>query len=228
MATRETMLVLLGQRIQDSEEVLSAEARSTALREALKDYQRYRPRRLVTDIIGNGGSDYPLPSSWVMDQSLIDSIEFPYGDVPPVYLDEADYVLYQSVSTTVLRLLTVTPSVTQTLRILFTTQHQLTETTSSIPASDEAAVANKAASLCCLWLAAHYAQQGQATVRADSTQHDSKVRQYRDLSKDFLELYHNHLGIGDDVDVAAASAVLDWDNTFSWGAERLTHPRSWA
>jgi hypothetical protein len=102
--------------------------------------------------------------------------------------------------------------------------------TATVPVADEDAVVNKAASIGCTWIAAHYAQQGQASLAADVTNHESKSRQYRELAKAFQTAYNGHMGIDTkdgSAPVAAASAVLDWDSGYPWGEDRLTHPRRW-
>jgi hypothetical protein len=233
MTTLPVLLVALGDRLQDGEEIIKLHQRQLALTEAVKDLARFRPRLLVGDIVGNGTSTYTLPAGWVVDVSSLLSLEFPLGNDPPTYLEESDWTLYRSASTTVqLRLVRELPSASQTMRLLYTAPHTLgsTPATTTLTAVDEEPALNKAASLCCTWLAAYYAQQGQASLAADVTNHESKSRTYRDLAKDFQRLYNEALGIDTkdgQAPVKAASAVGDWDNSYPWGEDRLTHPQRW-
>ena len=233
MTTLALMQVNLGSRIKDTEAIVTLQERELALIEAVKDFGRFRPRQLVADIVGTGVSDSAVPAGWVLDVSQVLSVEFPSGNVPPEYLEDADWTIYRSAtSTVVLRFLRDTPSASQTIRVTFTAPHALgaTPATTTLTTQDEEPVLNKAAAYCCTWLAAYYAQQGQASLAADVTNHESKARTYRDLAKDFQRLYNEALGI-DMKDgmapVRAASAVLDWDNSYPWGEDRLTHPRRW-
>ena len=232
MTTQALMLITLGDRLQDTEGILTTAQRQQALTEAVKDLGRFRPYSLVADITGNGTSDYPLPVAWVPNVSGVVSIEYPAGDIPPVYLEDGDWTLYRDATSTVLRLLRDIPSASQTIRLTFTTPHVLggTPATTTLSALDEEPVLNKAASYCCTWLASYYAQQGQASLSADVTSHESKSRMYRELAKDFQRLYNEALGIAIKdgmAPVRAASAVMDWDNSYPWGEDRLTHPRRW-
>lgn len=231
MATLQSLVIKLADRLQDADQVLILDKQQAALAEALTDYQRFRPRGLIGDLVGNGTNLYTLPSGWVQDFSRILSLEFPQGEDPPRYLEEGDYGLYQSTSSLYqLRLTTHVPTASQTIRVSFTGPHSTTSTASTIPSPDEEAVVNKAASIACTWLAAYYAQQGQSSIGADVTNHESKSRQYRDLAKSYQMAYAAHLGIDGDqgqAAVLAASAIIDWDSTYPWGEDRLTHPRRW-
>jgi hypothetical protein len=233
MTTLPLLLVGLGVRIKDVEAIITLPERELALLEAAKDLGRFRPRQVVADIVGNGTSDYAVPAGWVLDVSSMVSVEFPAGDIPPIYLEDSDWTLYRSATSTVLlRLLRDTPSASQTVRVTFTAPHTLgtTPATTTLTAQDEEPVLNKAASYCCLWLAAYYSQQGQASLAADVTNHESKARTYRDLARDFQRLYNEALGIDmrdGQAPVQAASAVVDWDMSYPWGEDRLTHPRRW-
>lgn len=231
MATLTSLVLKLGDRVQESEGILALDQRQAAMTEALADYQRFRPRQLIGDITGNGTGTYALPAGWTQEFSRIVSIEFPSGETPPVYLEDADWTVYQSASSTyALRLLTEVPVASQTLRVSYTGSQTATATTCTVPSTDEEALVNKAASLACGWLSAYYAQQGQSSIGADVTNHESKSRQYRDLAKQFQQLYASHLGIDSSegqAPVMAASAIMEWDNTYPWGEDRLTHPRRW-
>jgi hypothetical protein len=217
------MLLKIAERLQDTAQVLSDQQRVGALAEALQDYQKWRPRVLVADIAGANGYDYALPLDWVGGESVLQRIEYPAGSWPPLYLEDEDWTIYHTADGTLLRMLLYRPGPTQTLRLTYTAPY----TYETLPAADVNAIANKAASIACRWLAAHYAQEGQSSISADVTNQESKARQYRDLAKDYAEAYETHLGLSDDTEVAAASAVLDWDMRYVWGSDRLTHPRKW-
>lgn len=225
------LVARLADRVQDDEGILTTVQREAAIAEAVAAYSRVRPQRGLADLTGDGTQTYDLPAEWVAGFSVLQSVEFPAGESPPVYVDEADWLLYQPDSdTTVLRLLADTPSASQTIRLRYTALHVVDDAASTLPAQDADAVVNYAASVACLWLAAHYAQQGQATLSADVTNHESRVRQYRDLARDYKTAYAAHLGLSTTdgaAPVSAASTVLDWDSRSSWGGDRLTHRARW-
>jgi hypothetical protein len=233
--TLATMLTKLTERLQDDDSVLEAGEMISAVREAVVDYSRYRPSEAVADIAGTGGYDYALPAAWVTDFSHLLCVEFPAGERIPVYLEETDYGLYRTTTTTQLRLLTVTPSATQTVRVTFTVPHMVTTQASTLPAQDETAVANKAAAIGCGWIAAHYASQGESSLNAEAAAQESKSQRWADMAKYFDALYNRHLGIGkgnDAAPVVAASTAQDWDSSlaiddpWTFGQNRLTHA-SW-
>jgi hypothetical protein len=94
----------------------------------------------------------------------------------------------------------------------------------TIPAIDEDAVANLAASLCSGALASAYAQTSDSTITADSVDHRSKSQEFSSRAKIQKQNYLNHLGLKEG-DIAPASAVKDIDVDYPWGGDRLTHPR---
>jgi hypothetical protein len=94
----------------------------------------------------------------------------------------------------------------------------------TIPAIDEDAVANLAASLCSGALASAYAQTSDSTITADSVDHRSKSQEFTSRAKMQKQNYLDHLGLKEG-NVAPASAVGDMDVKYPWGEERLTHPR---
>ena len=98
----------------------------------------------------------------------------------------------------------------------------------TIPASDEDAVANLAASLCSGALASAYAQTGDSTITADSVDHKSKSEQYAARAREQKKVYLNHIGIKEgESEVSPASVVKDLDVDYPWGGDRLTHPKKW-
>ena len=94
----------------------------------------------------------------------------------------------------------------------------------TIPAIDEDAVANLAASLCSGALASNYAQTSDSTITADSVDHKSKGQEYASRARIQEQNYLNHIGLKKG-DVAPASIVKDFDIDYPWGGDRLTHPR---
>ena len=99
-------------------------------------------------------------------------------------------------------------------------------TQNTIPAIDEDAVCNLAASLCSGALASTYAHTSDSTVTADSVDHQSKSREFASRAREQKKIYMDHLGLKDG-EVAPASAVKSMNADYPWGEDRLTHPKKW-
>lgn len=97
----------------------------------------------------------------------------------------------------------------------------------TIPASDEDAVANLAASLCSEALASAYAHATDSTITADSVDHRSKAQEFAARAKAKKKIYLDFLGIKEGEVVPAASVTRDYDINYPWGDDRLTHPKKW-
>lgn len=189
-----------------------------SIAQALNAYSKVRPRRVVDDIPGNGTNDLDLPELWNDDFSTIESIEFPIGTVPETLLCLDDFKIYRTPDGPKLRLLNTKPAADDTLRLLFTRLH----VEESVPQADLEAVADKAASLCCLQIAAASGGNMTSTIAADSVDYKSETDQYRRLSGEFEARYRDHLGIGKDAPVKAASATAA-PPSGSGSRTRLTH-----
>jgi hypothetical protein len=180
-----------------------------AITEALKRYSGVRPRRVPADIQGNGGHDYDLPGDWVPEFSTFESIEYPVGQIPELFIDRRDYKLYLAPAGTKLRIISASPDPDEILRAVYTVTH----TEETLPVNDIEAVANLAAANCLRMLAAGYGQTSDPTINADVVNYRSKADEFRRLADSFEQQYNDHLGIGKDAPVAAACAVTtDQDN----------------
>jgi hypothetical protein len=181
----------------------------SAITEALKRYSGTRPQRVPVDIQGNGSHDYPLPDGWIPGFSAFESIEYPVGQVPELFIDRRDYKLYLTPTATVLRVVCATPDATETMRAVYTVPHS----EETLPDNDLEAVANLAAANCLRVLAAGYGQTSDSTINADVVNYRSKADEFRRLADSFEQQYNEHLGIGKDAPVSAACAVTtDQDN----------------
>lgn len=230
----ELLAFRLDERLQDGDGVVTEAERYALLDAALALYSRHRPLVRVVDLAGDGSYDYALPSTWELSTSALQCLEFPAGNRTPTILETTAYTLYQSPTGTVLRMLEVTPAVGETLRLTYTARHTADLTSTSVPVSDQHALVDLAASLGCGWLAAHYAQEGDASISAQITEQQQKAEHYRQMARHFRDLYNLHLGLGREAQsqVVAASATADWDTNFiiesgPWAGtyDRLTHSR---
>lgn len=174
-----------------------------AVAEAIRRYSRVRPRRLCVDVAGNGTHDYALPDGWTPDFSVIDQIEYPVGQVPELYLDMRDYKVVLTPAGLVLRILSATPTAAETMRVQYTAPHA--ETT--LPDNDLDAVANLATSHALHILASCYGQTSDPLIGADVVNYRSKSGEFLKLAKAFEDHFNEHLGLGKEVPVAAASVT---------------------
>lgn len=176
---------------------------SSALTEALKRYSTARPRLVCDDLAGIGGHDLALPAGWCDGLSTITSIEYPVGNVPETLLDGDEWTLYQSPAGLKLRLLDAMPTPTETVRVLYSALHS----EATVPAADEEAIANLAASLCLRQLASLYGQTSDPTINADVVNYRSKTDEFRRLAESLEGLYNAHLGLGNNTPVTGAMAT---------------------
>jgi hypothetical protein len=214
-------------KVKDESEKLVPEDFAQGLVEALKRYSKVRPRMLVEDIPGNNGHDYDLPPGWVADFSSFDTIEYPLGQVPELFLDPRDFRLYLTPSGTRLRVTSFAPTPAETMRANYTVPH-VEET---LPDQDTDAVANLAAANCLRRLAAAYGQTSGSTIQADTVNYRSKTDEFRRLADAYEQQYNDHLGIGKDAPVAAACSMASAPDDGSVGLVhlnskvRMTHGR---
>lgn len=213
--------------VKDDSQKLSAvdedgkDAFDRSLASGLETYSRHRPDSKVVDIVGNGAHDYVLPTGWVTEFSGISSIEYPIGNVPATCLEADEYEIYRTPTDRKLRLKAATPAASESFRVTFTAPR--TETT--VPAADEEAFCNLAASYCLEVLANLFTQTSDPSIAADVVNYRSKGYEFSQRAKRLMQIYNDHLGIKEGSATTAASAVADLDIGYPGGGDRLTHPR---
>lgn len=184
-------------------------------------YSTDRPQTAVEDVAAAGGNMVDLPPGWQADFSAVVNLEIPPGQVPPAYVHQDDWTLYQVLAG--YQVMLAWPlTAGDTVRFHYTIAHTLDETADTIPARDREAVANWAAALLLDQLATVYAGHRQSTIDADSVDWQNKSRDFAGRAKASRQLYWNHLGI-DPKRNAAAGAVVDLDMRDSRGKDRLFH-----
>lgn len=176
---------------------------NNAVTAALARYSKGKPRTLVKDLPGTDGHDLALPVEWSADFSAVVSLEYPIGNVPADILQPGCWMLYQSPTTTVIRLADLSPAVTEYVRCTFTVLY----TEATLPVVDQEAVADLAAAICLLQLAAAYGNNMDSTIQADSVDHQSKTDQYRRLAQELRRKGLAALGLDDEDTTPAASVV---------------------
>lgn len=207
----------------DSGKLSNPDDFNAAIAAALKTYSKHRPDIAVEDITGNGTHDYDLPDAWMEGFSSISSIEYPMDKVPAELLDNDEYAVYQTPDGKKIRLMNDMPPTTDAFRLSYT----LPRMQDTILANDEDALCNLSASFCLDQLANAFAQTSDSTIGADSVNYRTKSYEFAQRAKKHMQLYKEHVGIKEGDTAAPASAVVDLDEKYPGGGERLTHPR-WA
>lgn len=206
--------------LQDAAERLSAAARDAAIFQAISDYSRDRPRRVVVDVLGSGAFDLPLPPDWVEGFSHILAIEYPAGRREPSLLESGAWTLYASPTATVLRLLDVTPRTGETVRLSYTVPHG--EDSTTLPAQDFDAVADLAAAIAFEKRATLVAEGRDPTLAADLVGSRARAEDFSSRAREARRRYNERLG--KEGQPGAATAAADWDLDLTPGGDRITHP----
>lgn len=212
------------------------------IQEAALAYSRVKPRRLIENVAGDGGFDYVLTgtnkkvTAWSDGFSEIRRLIFPVDDSAQTenVVDEDDFAIVAKLDGANmekwLRFLADSPLATEKFRITYTAPHTVDAQGSSIPAADEEAVVNKAASLSCEAIAAYYANRSESSLGSDAIDFGDKAEAYQGQARIYRKEYEAHLGIGSEGEKAAAKAasvVSDLDLPPSWSGGRsfLWHGR---
>lgn len=215
------------QTVKDTASKLTSDERDNWIQEAVKIYSKHRPRVVVKDITGDGTYDYSISTSlasWIKGFSIIKSIEYPADERDPSYLEDDEYAVYEKEAGQYLRLFADMPSAIEKIRVAYTALHILSESQDTVPAIDEDAICNLAASLCSQALASVYAATSDSTIGADSVNYRTKSQEYSSRAREQKKIYLEHLGIKEG-EVAPSSAVTDMSMNYPGGGDRLTHPR---
>ena len=209
-----------------------------AVNRAMSTHSKHRPRTVVEDISGSGAFDYDLSvalASWDEAFSSVSSVEYPADDtderVPSV--DSNEYRIYEKPTTgKCLRFLEQAPATGEKIRVTYTAPHAFVlgddEDECTVESRDEDAVQALAASVYAKMLVAAYTLNNDSTIKADSVAHGNQAEGFRELSKDYLGEYYDHMGLDpENKGPRPACVVQDFDLDYPHGWDRLTHPRKY-
>jgi hypothetical protein len=223
-------------RIQDSAARLKTPDLDDAINQAVKQrYSQDAPNHIVTDVAADGSSLLPLPAGFEQGFSVIGSLEYPIGNVPPTYFDNEDWKMYRTPTAQKILLLSSVPNNTELVRVSWTQRHitgnaiavgQQGAIATSVPDADFEAVCDLAAALCAEKLAASYAQSRDASITADSVNNLTKSQEYLKLATALRKRYDNHVGSDEETGKQGpAIAMGDMELKQGSGVDRLTHRR---
>jgi hypothetical protein len=198
----------------------------------------------VSDITADGTSDFALPQGPATPPeqfedgfSQVRAIEYPIGNNPESYVDDADWKMYRSPAGLKIRLRLTTPATGDKIRVTWTLRHSPGTTGQSpvpttVPDADFEAVSDYAASLAAEALQAIYTQTGDSTISADSVNYRSKAQEYASLAKSLRKRYEDHVGIEESGSGGSGSstsgpaiAIGSLYEKMGSGVDRLTHRR---
>lgn len=125
MGTLDEWLAKVGQLVRDEagRDLGSFDMEAVALRPAFARYSSDRPRIVVSEQAGSGTGYVTLPTTWDADFSLLQRIEYPARQNPPVYLGQTDWTFARStadVDVTQVLIYDSSPSASEWVRLTFT------------------------------------------------------------------------------------------------------------
>lgn len=189
--------------VQDAAEKLTVDDYFNGITAALNRYSTANPRVMVRDIAGTDSNDLALPAEWIAGFSTLRALEYPIGTIPADLLQSHCWSLYQAPSSCVIRLADLQPTSAESVRCTFTVLHS----EETLPAVDQQAVAELAASACLYQLSAAYGNSMDNTIQADSVDYQSKTDQYRRLAAELRKQALAALGLDGDDAIPPASVV---------------------
>lgn len=224
--------------VSAGDDILAEASRESMIKAALEQYNRDVPKTIAEDEAGDGGKYYVLAgagavlANWVDGFSRIIDIEYPAvvvsEDGVPQYLEPEDWRSdYYVGSLRYLFFPNHAPGATEAFRVTFSAPYVFANEPedTDTPTQDFFAICNLSASMVCEALAAKYSKTSDSTISADAVGHSKRGLEYAGRALEFRALYDQHVGLGDDADVLAASKFADIDTFPGWpkGRQYMFH-----
>ena len=215
--------------LQDDAGVLDSD--DTELKALLSDavnliYEKDRPRLKVHELTGDGANyDFDLPADFIAGYSMILKVEYPAGSQSPVYMAQEDYAVYDNGTAKKFRFLVDTPGSGEKALLIYTCPHNLNESENTVYEGDFDAVCHLTAGIALLVMGNKYSQTKESTIGADVVEYRAKSDICRALAKEQFNLYDKAIGKKDEA--TAAALIREYDTSYPWGGELLTHPSRW-
>lgn len=184
-----------------------------AIISALAQYQQVRPRERTVKITGTGAFDYAvsLLTGFIDGFSRVLAVVYPYLTTDQILaaLEDDEFGLVRLDTGLVLRFTTARPASTEFFLAQFTTPHTLDASSSSVPASDDEALSDLSAAVCCDQLAALYAKDVDSSITADSVDRRTKSDNYRSMAASLRKSYAAKMETGQAEGAAVAMGDVD-------------------
>lgn len=166
---------------------------------AVEEYQKLRPLNAAIKLTGAGSTDFLVSSSLTgfVDQfSTVLEVVCPY-DASLVRQDPlpADAWFLERLDTGLYLRLLYTVSASQYVLVRYTKPHTVDASSSTIPSTDDEAVADLATSYACLALADYYSQSTDASLSADVDDRRGKADLYRSNAERWRQSWRRKMGL---------------------------------
>jgi hypothetical protein len=211
--------------VRDTTGHISIDDIDTAIALAVARYSEDRPRRIVADIVmGPEGNRFPVPALWDEGASVLESIEYPVGEVPPAFIASHRIGLYLGTEGPEI-LLYDRIAAGETVRVIHSGRHLLDADHDTIQIGHREAVAAWAAGLLCEQIASHLAGNSEPTIQADTVQYSGPAKEYGRRAEALQKRYRGLVGaVEKAAPKAAGTVVAPAAKNNSIGGARLTHP----
>lgn len=209
-----------------------------AIQLAARTFSKYKPRLVVEDEVGDGGSYYDLTilSEWETEFSDIISLDYDAGsrigdNALPLFLskDDGDITFYSDASVDYFLLPNHGPASTQTMRITYTAFHlvdsnDILDTLSTIPNVYRNAFTYLAVSELNTAIQEHMEKGIDGPRGAEFTAFRNRGAGFAALATTYFDKFIKEIGGGDGV--VPASVTRDFDQVFVTGDRYFFHNSS--
>ena len=199
MATLTTLRDEVKRRVKDTALKFSDADKEAFVLEAVKQYSRDKPRLRDAELTGDGSAQqFVIPTGWTDGFSVVQQVEYPIDNYPPLFLDLQDNVIIMQkagVPKVILSKLVLGSG--EKARIFYFTPHTVDGSSSTLPVPDEEAVVNLACSFLCRGLSAYYAEETETTLTIDVASRKSQADSFNMQSDRFSRLYKEQIEGGD-------------------------------
>ncbi len=194
------------------------------LDQAARQYSKARPLIITDTLVGDGTEQtFDTPTSWSKGFSVIDAVEYPINEVPTRFQELDAFVeVVRRGSVDKIITIAITLSNLAEIRIYYKAQHKIIATGSTPIDVDFDAICQLATSFHALALATFYADNSDASLDADTVDHEEEARRYQDLSDTMYSKYRQHF----EADEGVTEPVIihhDTDIRSSGDQEFLAH-----
>jgi len=203
-----------------------SDAAERAVGQALNTYSRLNPRVRIASFDGDGSTClFDLPSDYQPPFSKIISVEYPYNQNPPVYLEPSKFQVYTDLdnSAIVYKLLFASaPASGQSARVTYTAVHVLSgydeSTETSLPVPHWSAFLYLSAYCLANFAVGYYGSTTRSTLSADLVNYRTKADEWRAIAEHFYASFKAAMGmrVGDLVPSGVIVAKLTRDENAFW------------
>jgi hypothetical protein len=189
------------------------DAAERAVDTAINSYSRLRPNVEVADLEGDGSTQsFSMPSDYQYPFSNVLSIEYPYGEIPPVELGPEYYSIYMDTDGEKIVFHNAIAS-GESARVKYTCLHSISDDETTIPSADWAAFLYLSAYHLANYAVGYYGSTTRATLSADVVNYRTKSDEWRSIAEHFYRSFQGAMGmkVGDTVRSGLVVASLKRD-----------------